>query len=245
MSTSGRTYWWAKDAAWWRRERIVELGEEFGPAGPAVIDWLSCEAKAQNDGGRVKSGMRSVARGCFVDVPTVESVLSRSVPLGVLDDFEGARGRFTCRISGWSDDQSRGVEAVRKARQRANAPVNTEDRPVLVPPCPTLSRSVPECPPTGQDRTGVTTTPLTPQRGEHGTPDLPPLKPTSGRERDDKDYQVNLAVWVGEHFPGRRVSAVEGVISWVRRDGTQPTPAALREFVERAPQFAPALEAAA
>ena len=79
--SDGRTHWWAKDSAWWRREWIVELGEEFGAEGPAVIDWLACEAKAQNDGGFVKAGRKSVARGCFVPAETVSHVLSRSVSL--------------------------------------------------------------------------------------------------------------------------------------------------------------------
>lgn len=116
--SDGRTVWWPKDSGWWRREYVVELGEEFGPAGPAVLDWLSCEAKAQNDGGRVKAGIKSAARGCFVDVLTVGHVLSRSVTLGALDDFEERGGRFVCRISGWSSDDARGRAAVRKARQR-------------------------------------------------------------------------------------------------------------------------------
>jgi hypothetical protein len=117
--THGRTVWWAKDSGWWRREGIVELGEEFGPAGPAVLDWLSCEAKAQNDDGHVKSGFKAVARGAFVTPDVTCHVLSRSVQLGLVDDYEEAGGRFTCRISGWTADQERGRAAVRKSRSRA------------------------------------------------------------------------------------------------------------------------------
>lgn len=116
--TAGRTIWWPKDAAWWRRERIVELGEEFGADGPAVIDWLSCEAKAQNDAGSVKSGVRTIARGCFVDAVTVSHVLSRAVTLCLLDDFEESNGVITCRISGWKADDARGRAAVRQAEKR-------------------------------------------------------------------------------------------------------------------------------
>ena len=57
--SSGRTSWFAKDAGWYRRERIVTLIEEFGPAGAIVIDWLCCESATQ-DGyldGTVKAGM--------------------------------------------------------------------------------------------------------------------------------------------------------------------------------------------
>jgi hypothetical protein len=116
--SDGRTIWWAKDAGWWRRERIVELGEEFGAAGPAVIDWLACEAKSQNDGGRVKTGPRSISRGCFVDVVTVRHVLSRSVTLCLLEDFEEHGNVLTCRISGWKSDDARARAAFRQQKKR-------------------------------------------------------------------------------------------------------------------------------
>lgn len=156
MSGGGRTVWRAKDAAWWRREWIVELGEEFGPAGPAVIDWLECEAKSQNDGGFVKAGPRTVARGCFVDVVTVGHVVSRSVTLGLLTDYTESDGRFTCRISWWKADQEKALAARRKAQQRVQDPTDTGDSPPLsrsVTVSHGESRSVPECPPTGQDST--------------------------------------------------------------------------------------------
>lgn len=98
---------------------MVELGEEFGSDGPAVLDWLSCEAKAQNDGGWVKGGHKSVARGCFVDVVTVGHVLSHASQIGALDELSGENGRFSCRISGWQADHERGRAAVRKAEERA------------------------------------------------------------------------------------------------------------------------------
>lgn len=116
--TAGRTVWWPKDSAWWRRERVVELGEELGAEGPAVIDFLSCEAAAQNDGGRVKTGYRSVARGCFVELVTVRHVVSRAVTLGVLDDFEEGGNTFVCRMSGWQEDNARGKAAARQAAAR-------------------------------------------------------------------------------------------------------------------------------
>jgi hypothetical protein len=129
--TGGRTVWWPKDSAWWRREHIVELGEEFGADGPAVLDWLSCEAKAQNDGGRVKTGYKSIARGCFVDLVTVRHAVSRAVQLGALDDFEEQKTRFEARISGWSKDNERGRASLRQqdARTRVGGAVepNGED----------------------------------------------------------------------------------------------------------------------
>lgn len=118
----GRTIWWGKDCDWWDRELIVILGEEFGADGPAVIDWLSCAAKKQNDGGFVKSGPRAISRGCFVAVERISAILSRSVTLGLLDDYAEQGLRFTCRISGWRQDQKRAGDAFRKQESRSAEP---------------------------------------------------------------------------------------------------------------------------
>jgi hypothetical protein len=150
--SDGRTVWWPKDSAWWRREHVVELGEEFGPAGPAVLDWLTCEAKAQNDGGSVKAGLRSCARGAFVDAELVGRVLARAAELGALDDYERADGRFTARISGWEQDNERGRAACRKARQRereAERDDGVTDRDRSRPVTPAHGHS-----PTGEESTG-------------------------------------------------------------------------------------------
>lgn len=118
---SGRTVWLAKDAGWWRRGRIVDLGAEFGPAGPAVIDWLECEAKAQNDGGLVKSSASAIAHGIFTDAVTVGHVLSRAVTLGLLTGFEEGVGHFEAQIAWWKADQERALATTRKARSRAKS----------------------------------------------------------------------------------------------------------------------------
>lgn len=124
--SGGRTTWWAKDSAWWRRERIVELGEEFGPAGPAVIDWLCCEADAQRDHGQVKAGFRALARGCFAGPENAREIVERAAEIGALDDLEVHDRTFTCRVSGFLADQTqarredqRARAADRQARKRA------------------------------------------------------------------------------------------------------------------------------
>lgn len=133
--SDGRTIWRARDTHWREREWIVILGEEFGAAGPAVIDYLEDQAKIQNDGGRVKSGPRAVARGAFVDSVTVGHVLSRAVTLGLLVDYRESNGRFVCTIAWFAADQGKGLAANRKQRQRSGATVKPDD------PAP-LSRSV-------------------------------------------------------------------------------------------------------
>ena len=209
--SDGRTVWWAKDAAWWRRERVVELGEEFGSAGPAVIDWLACEAKSQNAGGRVKAGPRTVARGCFVDVVTVCHVLSRAVSLGLLDDYIEDAGRFECRISGWGAEQERVKAAQRKAEQRTRNPMNPGDpspksRSVTV--SHVESRPVTECPPTGQDSTELPTANAVGSTRKRVTRQIDQTKPP-------------------EDFPTDLLSIVDAVLAilrrvWEARGGIEP-----------------------
>lgn len=150
MATSGRTHWLAKDSGWWRRERIVRLGLEFGAAGPAIIDWLSCEAKAQNDGGWVKTGYAALSRGAFVDEEVARNAVSRSVTLGLLDEHDVTGDLFMCRISGWKSDQEKAHAADRQADYRARKAANSEEPDAV---SNGSSRSVTKCPPTGQDRT--------------------------------------------------------------------------------------------
>lgn len=115
---SGRTIWLAQDADWHTREWLVDLGEEFGPVGPLAINWLECAAKRQNAGGKVKAGVKAVARGVYSDAVTVRNVLSRSLTLGLLIDFEETGGLFKCVISWWPADQERALGAERVARHR-------------------------------------------------------------------------------------------------------------------------------
>jgi len=205
--SDGRTVWLPKDAAWWRREYVVALGEEFGADGPAVLDWLACEAKAQNDGGRVKTGIRSCARGCFVDAVTVGHVLSRAVALGALDDFEESDGRFVARISGWKADNERGTAAARKAAQRAKSAASHDE-----------SRPVTECPPIGQDRR---------DREADASPEVVRLSHLLAdliRERDPKaSVRPDSASWLRATrllLADRRGDAaeVERVIRWCQAD---------------------------
>lgn len=215
--TAGRTVWWAKDAGWWRRERVVELGEEFGPLGPAVVDWLACEAKSQNDGGMVKTGYRAVARGVFSEVVPVRPVLSRASDIGLLDDFTEGDRTFTCRISGWASEQLKARETAKKAAQRAESKTA---RPVVSP-------VVPKSPPTGQDRTGEL---------------LPPQPPASGgRQRDHESFDTNLKSWAAEHFPGAHPNHVNALATWMRGHGVEPTPENMRAYATDHPQWSPGI----
>jgi hypothetical protein len=121
--SSGRTSWFGKDAGWWRRDYIIALVDQFGPAGPAIIDYICCECAAQEgyEEGTVKTNHRAIMRDTGVDLVTLLAVLDVSVGLGLLEDFEALNGNvFVCRISGWRSDRERSLASVRKARSRAS-----------------------------------------------------------------------------------------------------------------------------
>jgi hypothetical protein len=117
--SAGRTSWWPKDAAWHRRELIVELGEEFG-AEALIVDVLCSWAQEQRATGDVRGGFRTLARETFVTASHALSILQRAAEIGVLDDLEldPDGRRFTCRVSGWRSDAERGRAAVRQATRR-------------------------------------------------------------------------------------------------------------------------------
>jgi hypothetical protein len=230
MSAEGRTYWWCKDSAWYRRELIVILGMEFGAAGPAVIDWLSCEAKSQNDAGRVKSGPTAIAHGAFVDLVTVGHVLSRAVELKLLDDFEERDGRFTCRVSGFQADQDRGRaalrQAVRRERGRSDSPApadNPDDEPSVT--SGDESRPVTDGhaeSPTGQDRTEEKASP-----SREIDPDVQRLShllavlirerdPKAGVKPDSDRWLTAMRLLLKDR--GGDIAEVERIIRWSQAD---------------------------
>lgn len=120
MTTAGRTIWYARDVAWHRRELVVNLGQEHGPAALAVLDVLSAWAKEQRDGGRVKGGFTSLARESFTDAAAARRVVEDAAGLGVLDEYEPDQDgrRFTLRVSGWRSDQERARAASRQQAAR-------------------------------------------------------------------------------------------------------------------------------
>ena len=116
--TDGRTYWWAKDAAWYDRSRVSDLALKHGPTGVASLDWLCCHAKMLNDGGRIKSGYPAVAKAIGGKVLLVTRAVLYAAEIGALDDFLEDGRQFTCRVSGWDDDQRRALKQGRNVRHR-------------------------------------------------------------------------------------------------------------------------------
>jgi hypothetical protein len=118
--SGGRTTWWPKDAAWHRRELIIELGEEHGPGGAMVMDVLSSWAQEQRAAGVVRGGFRVLAREAFVSRDEARAIVEHAGQIGALDDIsiDDDGRRFVCRVSGWQADQSRGRAAFRQAAKR-------------------------------------------------------------------------------------------------------------------------------
>lgn len=256
--THGRTVWWAKDAAWWRRERIVELGELFGADGPAVIDWLVCEAKAQNDGGMVKTGVRAISRGCFVDPDTVRNALSRAVTLGVLDDFDTRQGVITCRISGWDAEQEQAIadqrraaaaarQAAKRSRDREETPANgqetldvtngdTGDESRAVTPSHAPSQEVRL---TGQDRTGEPNPDPSQGEGRCHAPSLgegvAPERPSGRRKREHEAYGAELVAFTARHFPGEQPDRIAWIAGNLRHAKRTPDVATIAAALARSP----------
>jgi ketosteroid isomerase-like protein len=117
--SDGRTYYWKKDAAWYRREYVADLAIMHGPLALSALDWLCCHAKELNDAGRVKSGYSAIALGIGAqgEVEAVREAMLYAAEVGALDDFDEVGGkRFTARISGWEADQAQADRAEQNRR---------------------------------------------------------------------------------------------------------------------------------
>lgn len=160
---SGRTSWYPTDAAEHDRELNVELGDEFGPAGPLVMRVMKDLAAQQSlrTDGTVRTGFRVLAlKAAKIDRDECRRIVERAGEIGALDDLvidEDGR-RFTCRVSGWKADFRRGKETLKKGDQRAgdtSPEVETDADPSATDEdvSPSTGDMSPKIPPTGHDTT--------------------------------------------------------------------------------------------
>jgi hypothetical protein len=199
--SAGRTTWYARDAAYLRRELIVELGEEHGPGGVTVMDVL-CEWAQQQGGpdgtGEIRGGWRSLSREAFVSVDQAKAIVEHAGEIGAVDDLavDADGRRFSGRVSGWQADQHRGRAAFRKRRSRAEADDRRADEAPDDPPA--------ESPPGGTSHSpaGQVTPGVTESRSvtESSLPDqtrtTPPKAPEGARQRDRRQYERDLRAFV-------------------------------------------------
>lgn len=198
---TGRTTWWAKDAAWHRRELVVELGEEFGAEGPNVVDVLACWAQEQRAAGEVRGGFRILAREAFVTVSHAQSIVERAAEIGALKDLtidEDGR-RFTCRVAGFRADQDRGRAAWRQAEKRSRAGENDPGQAVTDRDAQGTdrdeSRRVTKRPPPDQTKPEKNNPP-TPQGGIRV-----PTRPSGKRTRELEAFQQQVRDYAASEFP--------------------------------------------
>jgi 5-methylcytosine-specific restriction endonuclease McrA len=94
--------WFRLDADFLGDDRIIEIGEAFGPAGPAVFVALMGAAKTQNENGTVRFGWRALARTCFLsDVDLAQQVVGACEDAGLLIVKAFTDRGFTAEIVKW------------------------------------------------------------------------------------------------------------------------------------------------
>jgi hypothetical protein len=98
--TDGRTYWWAKDAGWWRTPNVVDLAAEFGPGGALTLDWLCCETRLQDNRGHLRSTYARVARACFLPgAQLAERIVQRLADFREITRLVEDGTTFSCRVA--------------------------------------------------------------------------------------------------------------------------------------------------
>jgi hypothetical protein len=246
-----RTIWRAKPCGWRDRERVVALGDEFGPAGPLVLDFLEELAKEQRCDGSVRAGLRSIARGAFLargseGLALARRILAFAATVKALDELEIADGdemRVTCRVSGFGADQGTGGAAVRKAHQRAAGPAVT-DRDAVTS-CHKKSDGVTSGHLTGEER--KEDPPFPPASG--GTTDeeveverifpMCPAAPSSRRSRDAKRHDAEMQAWRSQrlafaaaHFHDQPPDAVLNMAVYLAHRRITPTVQNIRRALQ-------------
>jgi hypothetical protein len=218
VSATGRTSWWARDAAEHDRELIVELGEEYGPVGPYTLTVLKDLAQQQRHQGTVRTGFRVLRTKTFAESPELSRlVVERAATIGALDDLvidEDGR-RFSCRISGWDADQVRGKETLKKRAQRSG---DEGDKTGQVGDESPKRREIP---------------PTRPNQ----TIESPPIPPRGNRSRDIQQFDEDCRAFA-------ETRGVDGEDGWINvrgalRDGASTKEEVLAYFERWRPDLLP------
>lgn len=94
-------------------EKIEQLGEEYGPAGPLAIVSLLSRAKTQSEGGLVVGTYRELAFHIYSEPTTARTILQEARKLKLVDGELNGVG-YKLRFPAWDRWQG----AFRKAKQR-------------------------------------------------------------------------------------------------------------------------------
>jgi hypothetical protein len=180
--------WFSLDVDFLNNRKLIPIGEDYGPAAPAVLICLMASAKAQEftrkdgDPGSVRQGYRALARACFMHgkkgAERARGVVHAAVDAGFLQMVREEGDDFEAIIVKWTEYQRPSISAAE--RQRRYREKKAQER--LAEASPSSSGDVTEAtPPHGRDGYTETETKTTTDirggrsnvEGDHDGPPLP------------------------------------------------------------------------
>lgn len=99
-------------------DKVIDLGDEHGTAGPLTYVALLGAAKLQDEDGRVRMGWRQITRGAFLSsVDQARVIIAAAADVGLIEIIEDGPRAFVVQMVGWSDFQ-RPADPTAAARMR-------------------------------------------------------------------------------------------------------------------------------
>jgi hypothetical protein len=133
--------WVRLDVDFFDQDTIQDLGHQFGPAGPLLLQAIIIAAKKAKFGGVsperegvVSLRYRPLAHTAFIqDADEARRIVAALVRLGLLEPIEDEANndeRFTARLTKWKawEPPAPKTEAERKAEQRARKKEEAEEK---------------------------------------------------------------------------------------------------------------------
>lgn len=123
--------WFSLDVDFLNNRKLIPIGEDYGPAAPAVLICLMASAKAQEftrkDGapGSVRQGYRALARACFIPgkkgAERARAVVHAAVSAGFLEMVREDGDDFEAVIVKWTEYQRPSLSAAERQRRYREA----------------------------------------------------------------------------------------------------------------------------
>lgn len=117
--------WCRLDREYLTQDRIRELGERFGPAGPLVFLAIILEAGKTSRAGEIEMRFAALARTSFVDAENAQGIVVAAAEVGLLDGLQRDAERFGARLTRWDAWEAKDPTAAQRSadfrvRQRAD-----------------------------------------------------------------------------------------------------------------------------
>jgi hypothetical protein len=119
--------WFSLDVDFLNNRKLIPIGEDYGPAAPAVLICLMASAKAQEftrkdgDPGSVRQGYRALARACFMHgkkgAERARGVVHAAVDAGFLQMVREEGDDFEAIIVKWTEYQRPSMTAAERQRK--------------------------------------------------------------------------------------------------------------------------------